>query len=126
MNRLLLTLLLIAFVPLANADVDDVYYCVYEKSGLIDPKHEDGSYWGPIGGKFTFKWEEAEIIFRYEGSEETMPIVMSGEEFFTTLMTRPDGHEYWNYKEESLQRVWSVHGNEISRVTMTLASCEKF
>lgn len=125
MRRILLTLLF-AFAPLVHAGIGDVYYCAWQKTGLVDPENQDDSGLGTAGGLFTLKWKEAEIIIKYEDGEQVKPVVSSDEESFTSLTTRPDGHEYWNYRDASLQYIWSVNGGEKSLVRVSFASCEKF
>ena len=121
MTRLLLTLL-ISFVPLANAGVGDVYYCVMESADVIE---------SPSGhrmlklDKFTMKWQESEIVIREIRFEFTNAIVSSERESFTAISDLPHGIEYWSFKDGRLQRVSTNNGKK-SRVIVTTATCEKF
>ena len=131
MTRLLLTLLLIAFVPLANAGVGDVYYCVMESAGVI----ESPSGHRPLKlDKFTMKWQESEIEIREGEFESTNAIVVSERDSFTATLEREsftavsylsNGIDYWSFTDGSLQRV-SAYNGVISRVIVSMATCEKF
>ena len=125
MRRILLTLLL-TFTPLVHAGVGDVYYCAWQKTSFIDPEMRDGHGLEDLSGLFTLKWKEAEILIKFKSSEEVKALVSSDEASFTSFATRPDGHEYWNYRDASLQYIWSVNGGEKKYVRVNFASCEKF
>jgi len=131
MTRLLLTLLLIAFVPLANAGVGDVYYCVMESAGVI----ESPSGHRPLKlDKFTMKWQESKIDIREGEFEFTNAIVVSERdsfratlerESFTAIKYNQGNIDYWSFKDGRLQRVSAFNGVR-STVVVTTATCEKF
>jgi len=122
MTRLLLTLLLIAFVPLANAGVGDVYYCVMESAGVI----ESPSGHRPLKlDKFTMKWQESKIDIREGEFEFTNAIVVSERESFTAIKYNQGNIDYWSFKDGRLQRVSALNGVR-SSVIVTTATCEKF
>jgi len=131
MTRLLLTLLLIAFVPLANAGVGDVYYCVMESAGVI----ESPSGHRPLKlDKFTMKWQESKIDIREGEFEFTNAIVVSERDSFRTTLERESftaikynqgNIDYWSFKDGRLQRVSALNGVR-SSVIVTTATCEKF
>lgn len=130
MTRLLLTLL-IAFVPLANAGVGDVYYCVMESAGVI----ESPSGHRPLKlDKFTMKWQESKIDIREGEFEFTNAIVVSERDSFMATLERESftaikydqGYiNYWSFKDGRLQRVSAINGVR-SRVLVSIATCEKF
>ena len=121
MTRLLLTLL-VSFVPLANAGVGDVYYCVMESAGVI----ESPSGHEPLKpDKATMKWQESEIEIRESGFEFTNAIVVSERESFTAVSYLPHSIDYWSFKDGRLQRV-SAHNGLNSSVIVSTATCEKF
>jgi hypothetical protein len=119
--KLLITLL-IAFVPLANAGVGDVYYCVMESAGVI----ESPSGHRPLKlDKFTMKWQESEIEIRASGFEFTNDIVVSERESFTAVSYLPDRIDYWSFKDGRLQDV-SAHNGLKSTIIVSTATCDKF
>ena len=131
MTRLLLLTLLVSFVPLANAGVGDVYYCVMESAGVI----ESPSGHRPLKlDKFTMKWQESEIEIREGEFESTNAIVVLepmflgatlGRESFTAIKYDHGYINYWSFKDGSLQRVSAYNGVQNS-VIVSMATCEKF
>ena len=121
MNRLLLTLLLIAFVPLTHAGVGDVYYCVQNRADVIEAGagHRELKL-----AKFTMKWLEGEII-RKSGSEYSMPILFSAQETFTAGKTDSKVIEHWSFKDGRFQLVHSMNDLK-SSVLIVNATCDKF
>ena len=121
MTRLLLTLLLIAFVPLTHAGVGDVYYCVENRADAIssDMGHRELRL-----AKFTMKWLEGEIR-KKSGLEYSMPILFSAQETFTAGKTDSKVIQHWSFKDGRFQSVFSMNDLR-SSVLIVNATCEKF
>ena len=124
MTRLLLTLLLIAFVPLTHAGVGDVYYCVPDRADSIrsDEGHKEEKL-----KKFTMKWLEGVVIRKGPDSAElSLPILFSSQETFTAGKTTSDKLHHFVFKNGRLLGVLSAFIGEPSLVLITNATCEKF
>ena len=121
MARLLITLLL-AFIPLANAGVGDVYYCVPDRADVIDAGmgHREVKF-----GKFTMKWLEGKIIMKGSTLEFSQPILFSTQETFTAGKTEFQRMEHWTFKDGRFQQVTSRNDTR-SYVLIFNATCEKF
>ena len=120
MTRLTLTLL-VSFVPLANAGVGDVYYCVQNRVDVIEAGAGHSEL---MLDKFTMKWLEGEIR-RKSGSEYSMPILFSAQETFTAGKTDSKVIEHWSLNDGRFQSVFSMNDLR-SSVIIVNATCDKF
>ena len=121
---LIFTLLLIAFVPLANAGVGEVYYCVQDSGDLIEADAGRTDY--SFDYKFTMKWLEDRIIKKSSYSESSMPVLFSTEEAFTAGKTDSQQIEHWSLLDGRFQWVFSIHDSDSSHVMVVNATCDKF
>jgi len=120
-NQLLLTLL-VSFVPLANAGVGDVYYCVQNRADAIssDIGHRELRL-----DKFTMKWLEDEIITKRGDLDDSLPILFSSQETFTAGKTDSKVIEHWSLNDGRFQSVFSMNDLR-SSVIIGNATCDKF
>lgn len=122
MTRLILTLLT-AFVPLANAEVGDVYYCVQDRADQISSDEGHSAF---PAGKFIMRWLEGEVVKKGAGSELSMPILFSSQETFTAGKTTSERIHHYVFKDGHLLNVLSAFIGEPSLVLISNATCEKF
>ena len=127
MTRLLLTLLLIAFVPLANAGVGDVYYCLEETSDLnIDDPAFKERLSTLVPSKWAIKWEKEKVVVRGEDGTRVLPIVFEDEGVFAAVNARWDTLEYLNFNKGLFQRISASNIPSRQAVAIARGRCEKF
>ena len=127
MTRLLLTLLLIAFVPLANAGVGDVYYCAEETSDLnIDDPEVKERLRTLVASKWTIKWDKEKVIIKSERGSRALPIVFEDEDVFAAVDARWDSLHYLNFNKGLFQRISATNIPSRQSAIVTRGRCEKF
>ena len=127
MNRLLLTLLLIAFVPLTHAGVGDVYYCAEETNDLnIDDPEFKERLSTLVATKWTIKWEKETVVIRGEEGTRVLPIVFEDEDVFAAVDARWDSLNYLNFNQGLFQRINATNIPSRQAVIIARGRCEKF
>lgn len=126
MARLLITLLL-AFIPLANAGVGDVYYCAEETSDLnIDDPEVKERLSTLVASKWTIKWEKEKVVIRGEEGTRVLPIVFEDEDVFAAVDARWDSLHYLNFNQGLFQRISATNIPSRQSAIVTRGRCEKF
>ena len=124
MTRLLLTLL-VSFVPIANAEVNNLYYCVTESAKLIYGS-ETGKAVPLQLNNFVMKRRGKQIEIKSEDGNSTLPIVFEEGESFSAVDTGSQYLLYMSYREGQFQKIIGIHGTQAVSTIQRTGTCEEF